>query len=189
MGGRERERVHTTESPRTPTTTCTVALQPRRPKSSQHSLGERARVGGEARDGDADVVVHLEDLLLVRGELVGRPLQRRQHHIVLGPQAQRRRALLLLVQETRWLSAPHVPVPLSPWPRPARPRGRARTGGATHLHHHTAARRDGRENSWRSVIPTHLLDGLHGVLHLVQPALGAPHRHVRVVLVPEHGCC
>ena len=31
------------------------------------------------------------------------------------------------------------------------------------------------------------LDGLHGVLHLEKAALGGPHRHVRVVLVAEHG--
>ena len=30
------------------------------------------------------------------------------------------------------------------------------------------------------------LDGLHGVLHLEEAALGGPHRHVRVVLVAEH---
>jgi hypothetical protein len=31
-----------------------------------------------------------------------------------------------------------------------------------------------------------LLDGLHGVLHLEKPPLGAPRRHVGVILVPEH---
>lgn len=31
-----------------------------------------------------------------------------------------------------------------------------------------------------------LLDGLHGVLHLEQPPLGAPCGHVGVVLVAEH---
>lgn len=31
-----------------------------------------------------------------------------------------------------------------------------------------------------------LLDGFHGILHLVQPPLGGPRRDVIVVLVPEH---
>lgn len=39
-----------------------------------------------------------------------------------------------------------------------------------------------------SACSAHLLDGLERVLHLVQAALRAPHRHVRIVLVAEHGC-
>ena len=47
-----------------------------------HVLCEDARVGDEAGDADAHVVVDLEDLLLVAAELVAVALQRHQHRNV-----------------------------------------------------------------------------------------------------------
>lgn len=88
-----------------------------------HVAGENTAVGRETGNGDTDVVVDLEDLLLVGGELGIGLVDAGQHDVGLGSEPNRRRALL---------------------------------------------------------------DGFHGVLHLEQPPGGAPCRHVRVVLVPEH---
>mmetsp|Transcript_9465 Transcript_9465/g.20025 ORF Transcript_9465/g.20025 Transcript_9465/m.20025 type:complete len:268 (-) Transcript_9465:130-933(-) len=46
-----------------------------------HVLGQRARIGVEPGDAHGDVVVDLEQLLLERGELVRRALERSQHHV------------------------------------------------------------------------------------------------------------
>lgn len=59
-----------------------------------HVTGEDAAIGGEAGDGDADVVVDLEDLLLVGGELGVGLVDAGQHHVGLGSEADRRRPLL-----------------------------------------------------------------------------------------------
>lgn len=58
-----------------------------------HLLGQGAGIRGQTRDGDADVVVDLQDLLLVGRQLVRGPLESRQHHIIVRTQAQARRTL------------------------------------------------------------------------------------------------
>mmetsp|Transcript_31559 Transcript_31559/g.79823 ORF Transcript_31559/g.79823 Transcript_31559/m.79823 type:complete len:301 (+) Transcript_31559:309-1211(+) len=52
-----------------------------------HVARQDAPVRGQPRDGDAHVVVHLEDLLLVAGQLARRALERGQHHVRLAAQA------------------------------------------------------------------------------------------------------
>lgn len=59
-----------------------------------HVPGEDAAVGGEAGDGDADVVVDLEDLLLVGGELVVGLVDAGQDDVGPGSEADRGGALL-----------------------------------------------------------------------------------------------
>jgi len=59
-----------------------------------HVPGEDAAVGSEAGDGDADVVVDLEDLLLVRGEFGVGLVDACENHVRLGSETDRRRALL-----------------------------------------------------------------------------------------------
>ena len=59
-----------------------------------HVLGERARVGVEPRDRDADVVVDLEQLLLVSRQVVRRTLERGEHNVLRADDAKARRALL-----------------------------------------------------------------------------------------------
>jgi len=59
-----------------------------------HVLGEHARVGHQAGDANADVVVDLEDLFLVRRQLRRGALQRRHDRKVVRPQADARTALL-----------------------------------------------------------------------------------------------
>ena len=59
-----------------------------------HIAREDAAIGREASDGDADVVVDLEDLLLVGGELGVGLVNAGQHHVRLGSEPDRRRPLL-----------------------------------------------------------------------------------------------
>jgi hypothetical protein len=59
-----------------------------------HVLAEHARVGSEPRDRHADVVLHLEDLVLVAGQLRRQLLQTAQHNELAGAQAETDRALL-----------------------------------------------------------------------------------------------
>ena len=59
-----------------------------------HVLREHARVGNKAGDGDADMIVNLEDLLLVGRELAARALQRRHDRVFIRSKPDRCAALL-----------------------------------------------------------------------------------------------
>lgn len=59
-----------------------------------HVFAEDSGVGSETRDSDADVVLHLEDLILVAGQLRGQLLEAAQHNEVLRTQAEADGALL-----------------------------------------------------------------------------------------------
>lgn len=59
-----------------------------------HVSGENTAVGGETGNGDADVVINLEDLLLVGRELGIGLVDAGQHNVGLGSEPYRRRALL-----------------------------------------------------------------------------------------------
>ena len=61
---------------------------------SQLVLPQDTRIRRQARNGNTDVVVNTDQLLLVRGELARRALEREQHGVRLGTDADRRRALL-----------------------------------------------------------------------------------------------
>ena len=59
-----------------------------------HVLREHARVSNKAGDGDAHMVVNLEDLLLVGRELAARALQRRHDRVFIRSEPDRCAALL-----------------------------------------------------------------------------------------------
>ncbi len=59
-----------------------------------HITREYTAVGGESGNGDADVIIDLEDLLLMRGELRVSLVHASQNHMALRSQPYRRRALL-----------------------------------------------------------------------------------------------
>ena len=59
-----------------------------------HPLGDGASVRGEASDGDADMVVNGEDLLLVGREVAGGSLEGHQHRVRVGLQGHRGGPLL-----------------------------------------------------------------------------------------------
>lgn len=58
------------------------------------SLPQDTGIAGEAGDRNTDVVVNADELLLVRGELAGGTLEREEHGVRLGAQADGCRALL-----------------------------------------------------------------------------------------------
>jgi hypothetical protein len=59
-----------------------------------HVRGQRPRVARKTGNDNAHVRVNLEDLVLVRGQLVVRALQAKENGVRLGNQAQSRAALL-----------------------------------------------------------------------------------------------
>ena len=59
-----------------------------------HVLREHARVGNKAGDGDTNMIVNLEDLLLVGRELAARALQRRHDRVFIRSKPDRCAALL-----------------------------------------------------------------------------------------------
>jgi hypothetical protein len=59
-----------------------------------HVLREHARVGNKAGDGDADMIINLEDLLLVGRELAARAFQRRHDRVFIRSEPDRCAALL-----------------------------------------------------------------------------------------------
>ena len=63
-----------------------------------HVLREHARVGNKAGDGDADMIVNLEDLLLVGRELAARALQRRHDRVFIRSKPDRCAALLYCLE-------------------------------------------------------------------------------------------
>ena len=71
-----------------------------------HVAREDAAVGSEAGDGDADVVVNFEDLLLVRGEFGVGLVDACENHVRLGSETDRRRALLHRLHRVLHLEQP-----------------------------------------------------------------------------------
>lgn len=86
-----------------------------------HVAGENSAVGGETSNGDADVVIDLEDLLLVRRELGIGLVYTGQYHMGLGSEPYGGRTLLHgfhgvlhLEQTPRWAPRRHIRVVLVP---------------------------------------------------------------------------
>src|SRR5690554_4544745 len=93
---------HTTHTTRN-ITQLTKKNRQRTPKTSAHTKQNKTKqstprktpsVCSQSRHSDAHVLVNRNDLLLVRCELIGRPLEASKHHVRAGSQAKASAALL-----------------------------------------------------------------------------------------------